>query len=172
MLDNGNVSAAVTVRKLSRRRGVMCSSPTRSVGTAMPTPLPTDNAVRRCSRERSSFRQRLRTPSSAPLRRVNLSEPNAGRLLLEALKAEGLCILTTAENVRLARERSSIVSACYESCQRFFELPIEEKALHGIATGPGQQHGYMSYLDDDEGCLLYTSPSPRDRQKSRMPSSA
>ena len=25
-------------------------------------------------------------------------------------------------------------------------------------------------LDDD--CLLYTSPSPRDRQKSRMPSSA
>ena len=24
----------------------------------------------------------------------------------------------------------------------------------------------------DWGCLLYTSPSPRDRQKSRMPSSA
>ena len=26
--------------------------------------------------------------------------------------------------------------------------------------------------DQPEGCLLYTSPSPRDRQKSRMPSSA
>ena len=25
---------------------------------------------------------------------------------------------------------------------------------------------------DYDGCLLYTSPSPRDRQKSRMPSSA
>ena len=25
---------------------------------------------------------------------------------------------------------------------------------------------------DDLACLLYTSPSPRDRQKSRMPSSA
>ena len=25
---------------------------------------------------------------------------------------------------------------------------------------------------DTRGCLLYTSPSPRDRQKSRMPSSA
>ena len=24
----------------------------------------------------------------------------------------------------------------------------------------------------DQSCLLYTSPSPRDRQKSRMPSSA
>ena len=27
-------------------------------------------------------------------------------------------------------------------------------------------------LKDTNGCLLYTSPSPRDRQKSRMPSSA
>ena len=27
-------------------------------------------------------------------------------------------------------------------------------------------------LDARDGCLLYTSPSPRDRQKSRMPSSA
>ena len=27
-------------------------------------------------------------------------------------------------------------------------------------------------IQDKEGCLLYTSPSPRDRQKSRMPSSA
>ena len=26
--------------------------------------------------------------------------------------------------------------------------------------------------DDSKVCLLYTSPSPRDRQKSRMPSSA
>ena len=26
--------------------------------------------------------------------------------------------------------------------------------------------------DGGSGCLLYTSPSPRDRQKSRMPSSA
>ena len=27
-------------------------------------------------------------------------------------------------------------------------------------------------VDEQKGCLLYTSPSPRDRQKSRMPSSA
>ena len=27
-------------------------------------------------------------------------------------------------------------------------------------------------IDQGVGCLLYTSPSPRDRQKSRMPSSA
>ena len=29
-----------------------------------------------------------------------------------------------------------------------------------------------SHLGYPKGCLLYTSPSPRDRQKSRMPSSA
>ena len=30
----------------------------------------------------------------------------------------------------------------------------------------------FGYKDNGEICLLYTSPSPRDRQKSRMPSSA
>ena len=30
----------------------------------------------------------------------------------------------------------------------------------------------LSYTALNNGCLLYTSPSPRDRQKSRMPSSA
>ena len=31
---------------------------------------------------------------------------------------------------------------------------------------------HVMFLDDGIICLLYTSPSPRDRQKSRMPSSA
>ena len=37
------------------------------------------------------------------------------------------------------------------------EVTIEQKAIG------------LNYIDT---CLLYTSPSPRDRQKSRMPSSA
>ena len=32
--------------------------------------------------------------------------------------------------------------------------------------------GLEAVFDQGEDCLLYTSPSPRDRQKSRMPSSA
>ena len=32
--------------------------------------------------------------------------------------------------------------------------------------------GYHFYRAELNACLLYTSPSPRDRQKSRMPSSA
>ena len=30
----------------------------------------------------------------------------------------------------------------------------------------------LDKIEETEDCLLYTSPSPRDRQKSRMPSSA
>ena len=31
---------------------------------------------------------------------------------------------------------------------------------------------FNAVLAENQACLLYTSPSPRDRQKSRMPSSA
>ena len=34
------------------------------------------------------------------------------------------------------------------------------------------QEGASAYMNRQYTCLLYTSPSPRDRQKSRMPSSA
>ena len=34
------------------------------------------------------------------------------------------------------------------------------------------KHGYEVEGVESVPCLLYTSPSPRDRQKSRMPSSA
>ena len=35
-----------------------------------------------------------------------------------------------------------------------------------------EQFEYLRFKSNNNGCLLYTSPSPRDRQKSRMPSSA
>ena len=35
-----------------------------------------------------------------------------------------------------------------------------------------EQHSTSSTSQTPSACLLYTSPSPRDRQKSRMPSSA
>ena len=41
---------------------------------------------------------------------------------------------------------------------------FEDESLINPAGTPGSETGYP--------CLLYTSPSPRDRQKSRMPSSA
>ena len=56
----------------------------------------------------------------------------------------------------------------------FVELPevgsrFEEKAVFGVVESvKAASDLYMPI----SGCLLYTSPSPRDRQKSRMPSSA
>ena len=46
----------------------------------------------------------------------------------------------------------------------------EEIQLNELAgVSPEERQGI--YCDDD-GCLLYTSPSPRDLSTSRMPSSA
>ena len=55
--------------------------------------------------------------------------------------------------------------------------------LEKTAVWVGDQFHYQIFVDHSPGiqfildnlnkdCLLYTSPSPRDRQKSRMPSSA
>ena len=46
---------------------------------------------------------------------------------------------------------------------------------NGLLNETGQQYyqGAEGFVGDGaNSCLLYTSPSPRDRQKSRMPSSA
>ena len=63
-------------------------------------------------------------------------------------------------------------------------VKIGEHALAIIRTPNGDvkalddkcSHGEISlsegFVDNETICLLYTSPSPRDRQKSRMPSSA
>ena len=58
---------------------------------------------------------------------------------------------------------------------------VEAEAAHGTVTRHYREHQkgnktstnpVASIFAWTRGCLLYTSPSPRDRQKSRMPSSA
>ena len=46
--------------------------------------------------------------------------------------------------------------------------------LSNYHVSPAHYHGGAGFCDFalSQFCLLYTSPSPRDRQKSRMPSSA
>ena len=50
------------------------------------------------------------------------------------------------------------------------------KAAHALGSGQPNVTRAMNCLEQQTHCtlfcLLYTSPSPRDRQKSRMPSSA
>ena len=48
---------------------------------------------------------------------------------------------------------------------------VEELGYHVEYWGQKGHYG-VALLSKEKPCLLYTSPSPRDRQKSRMPSSA
>ena len=53
--------------------------------------------------------------------------------------------------------------------------PVIEQKLQNLTTTIRNYFKEQSIKINNikiEGCLLYTSPSPRDRQKSRMPSSA
>ena len=48
---------------------------------------------------------------------------------------------------------------------------IKDKRIGIIGFG-SQGHAHALNLRDSGVCLLYTSPSPRDKRQSRMPSSA
>ena len=51
-------------------------------------------------------------------------------------------------------------------------LTYDGTTMRGYVNGQLAGSKSVSRLTPYNGCLLYTSPSPRDRQKSRMPSSA
>ena len=52
------------------------------------------------------------------------------------------------------------------------EIPAYEKMEAFVPTETAVLENGEFYIADGYGCLLYTSPSPRDRTRSRMPSSA
>ena len=56
----------------------------------------------------------------------------------------------------------------------FFFFGCEDDAILEPQTEQEEQgsYGNLSLPNEDNICLLYTSPSPRDRQKSRMAASA
>ena len=88
----------------------------------------------------------------------NLESPVAHEVDLMAM----LDPATTAEVSRIMQ----ICNAC-RYCEGFCAVfpAMERRRLFA--------EGDVSYLANlCHNCLLYTSPSPRDRQKSRMPSSA
>ena len=61
------------------------------------------------------------------------------------------------------------------SIDNLIEAPTIQRASDKVINYPeldGPKITVAVYDFKDMTCLLYTSPSPRDRQKSRMPSSA
>ena len=59
-----------------------------------------------------------------------------------------------------------------EVVDRLIEIFGEVEIVPGISSFQVAASRAKVPLDKSKVCLLYTSPSPRDRQKSRMPSSA
>ena len=67
----------------------------------------------------------------------------------------------------------------FSSTKMLLDLPSEEVCIamswsgdYSVATNRAKEAGIDIKLDYIIPCLLYTSPSPRDRSLSRMPSSA
>ena len=84
----------------------------------------------------------------------------------------GLNALFGLEYKRYENQHAEIFDI--ETSDRAFE---EEVMLSGFANAEVKPEGSGVVFDSAQetftaSCLLYTSPSPRDRQKSRMPSSA
>ena len=66
--------------------------------------------------------------------------------------------------IRTARAKGIRTIAVYSDADR--DAPHVHEADTAFHIGPAEAlHSYLN-------CLLYTSPSPRDRTRSRMPSSA
>ena len=67
----------------------------------------------------------------------------------------------------------SIKSAKLMEKQAKREKKLAEKKAKRLAKeGPKKDDNKDKALDASKPCLLYTSPSPRDKRQSRMPSSA
>ena len=84
-----------------------------------------------------------------------------GMAVAENLQGAGLGALLIDAGIALAKERGATIAwaRARDSAMSFYER------LGFASTGAG-------FMDGPTACLLYTSPSPRDRQKYRMPSSA
>ena len=51
-------------------------------------------------------------------------------------------------------------------------IDLDSQGNATTASGLKKENTLLGLFEGKNICLLYTSPSPRDRQKSRMPSSA
>ena len=95
--------------------------------------------------------------------------------LIRVFEAEGLTDLLVLDGA------TSVADANYVDQQRgdvaWFTHAFADALAQAIGPGVSQAQAVRRAVGTvrqayHQACLLYTSPSPRDRQKSRMPSSA
>ena len=69
-------------------------------------------------------------------------------------------------NTKREKERREMLSSLSKG-----DSVVTAGGIHGTIVGLNEKSVVLR-VSDDPPCLLYTSPSPRDRTRSRMPSSA
>ena len=79
-----------------------------------------------------------------------------------------LCKLANSDNPLFLKDK--VIK--FEEFKDSWEGNSKGRRGRGRRGGGGGGRRNYSGGGGNRGCLLYTSPSPRDRQKSRMPSSA
>ena len=78
----------------------------------------------------------------------------------------GACFSEFGANVSCVDKDVNKISTLKEG-----KIPIFEPGLEALVQS-NVQSNRLTFTNDLKTCLLYTSPSPRDRTRSRMPSSA
>ena len=102
---------------------------------------------------------------TGPLSATALTHKLVGEIYVEQLNKRGGLLGRRVEwIVKDDQSKPDLARTLYE------QLVTSDKV--DLLMGPYATGAILSAMGVAQRCLLYTSPSPRDRQKSRMPSSA
>ena len=113
------------------------------------------------------------SPLPKPTRGTHVTgtDPLRAELLSAERLADDARIIATAQSWTVGGDiRTTPLIALTQKAAAALSADNHELASAARVTGGSSPAG--EWLLDNYYCLLYTSPSPRDRQKSRMPSSA
>ena len=85
------------------------------------------------------------------------------------LEIDGIALFPDAPTERGARHMKELAAARKEGYRAAVIFLVQMGGIKTFSPNKLMDSGFSEALAD---CLLYTSPSPRDRTRSRMPSSA
>ena len=118
-----------------------------------------------------------KTVQKNPLKRALASKDIRIKRVMDSLEQYKIQIRYT----QIDRENDSIIFTDFDfqvNDNNYFypastvKLPTSIAALEKLNEIDSLDRNSKFYIEGDSTCLLYTSPSPRDRTRSRMPSSA
>ena len=98
--------------------------------------------------------------------------PNYERAVVSETKITGYLLSTKHRDGRSKAEFFMQLGFSSDAWEDFVKALLQHAAENEVAKIEDSPFGTRYIIEGVLFCLLYTSPSPRDRQKSRMPSSA